>query len=57
LPRAESRGLELEIAGPDALTAETWALLRPDLEPPRDRYAPGLALDRLAAVLDELEAL
>jgi len=54
---ADRHGLDLDTAGPDVLTADTWALLRPDLEPPRDRHASGLPLARLAAVIDELEAM
>ena len=54
---AERRGLELDEAGPDVLTAETWALLRPDREPPRDRHGPGMPVARLAVILDELESI
>jgi hypothetical protein len=54
---AERHGLELDTAGPDALTADTWALLRPDRDPPRDRHAVGMPLGRLDAVLEEIEAI
>jgi hypothetical protein len=54
---AERHGLELDAAGPDVLTADTWALLRPDREPPRDRHAVGMPLGRLDTVLTEIEAL
>jgi hypothetical protein len=54
---AERQGLELDAAGPDVLTADTWALLRPDREPPRDRHAIGMPLGRLEAVLTEIEAI
>ena len=54
---AERRGLELDRAGPDVLTADTWALLRPDREPPRDRHAHGMPVAQLAVVLDELESI
>ena len=54
---SERRGLELDEAGPDVLTAATWALLRPDREPPRDRHGPGMPVARLAVILDELESL
>jgi len=54
---ADRHGVELDAAGPDVLTADTWALLRPDREPPRDRHGVGIPLDRLAAIVDELEAL
>jgi hypothetical protein len=54
---AERHGLELDAAGPDVLTAHTWALLRPDREPPRDRHAAGMPLGALDAVLTEIEAI
>jgi len=54
---ADRRGHDLDAAGPDVLTADTWALLRPDRQPPRDRHAAGIPLDRLTRLLDELETL
>jgi hypothetical protein len=54
---AERHGLDLDEAGPDVLTADTWALLRPDREPPRDRHAIGMPLARLDVVLAEIEAI
>jgi hypothetical protein len=54
---SERRGLELDAAGPEALSAETWALLRPDREPPRDRHAVGMKLADLERVIAELESL
>lgn len=54
---AERHALELDSAGPDVLTAATWAVLRPDREAPRDRHAAGIPLERLSRLLDELEAL
>ena len=54
---AERHGLDLDAAGPDVLTAETWAVLRSDREAPRDRHAAGIPLARLSSLLDELEAL
>jgi len=54
---AERHGLELDAAGPDVLTADTWALLRPDREPPRDRHAVGMPPSALDAVLTEIEAI
>jgi hypothetical protein len=39
------------------LGEETWELVRPDLEPPSDRFGPGIAPARLDRVLDALEAL
>jgi len=54
---SEHQGVELDAAGPDVLTAETWALLRPDREPPRDRHAIGIPLARLEVVIAEIEAI
>jgi hypothetical protein len=54
---ADRHGLDLDVAGPDVLTADTWALLRPDREPPRDRHAIGIPLTRLETVLAEIEAI
>jgi hypothetical protein len=54
---ADHHAVDLDCAGPDVLTADTWAVLRPDREPPRDRHAQGIPLRRLARLLDELEAL
>jgi hypothetical protein len=54
---AEGHALELDAAGPDVLTADTWAVLRPDREAPHDRHAAGIPLERLSRLLDELEAL
>ena len=51
------QGVELDEAGPDVLTANTWALLRPDREPPRDRHAIGMPLARLDDVITELEQI
>jgi hypothetical protein len=54
---ADHGGAELDASGPDVLTADTWALLRPDREPPHDRHAIGIPLARLETVIAELEAL
>jgi hypothetical protein len=54
---AEHHGVDLDAAGPDVLTADTWALLRLDREPPRDRHAIGIPLARLEAVIAEIEAI
>jgi hypothetical protein len=40
-----------------ALGEETWDLVRPDLPPPADRLARGVDPERLARVVDTLEAL
>lgn len=34
-----------------------WELLRPDREPPEDRFAPGIRLDDLRACLQDLERI
>ena len=39
------------------LGEETWELVRPDLEPPTNRFGPGIEPARLGRVLDALEAL
>jgi hypothetical protein len=54
---SDRHGLELDLAGPDALTAATWGLLRPDREPPRERHGVGIPLAALEAVVAELEAI
>ncbi len=57
---ASRRGVELATR-PDAarslLGEETWALVRPDAEPPAQRSAPGLPLAGLRTVVDSLERL
>jgi hypothetical protein len=53
----DRQGLVLDETGPDVLTAETWALLRPDREAPSDRHATGIPLARLGAIISELESL
>jgi hypothetical protein len=40
-----------------AVSAETWALIAPDVPAPADRSARGVPLRRIRAVLDELERL
>jgi hypothetical protein len=54
---SDRQGLELDLAGPDVLTADTWALLRPDREAPRDRHGLGIPLPALEAIVAELEAI
>jgi hypothetical protein len=54
---AERHGLDLDACGPDIFHADTWALLRPDREPPRDRHAAGIPPARLDAVLTEIESI
>lgn len=57
---ASRRGVDLATQ-PDAarrlLGEETWALVRPGVEPPSDRTAPGLEVARLRAVVTSLEQL
>lgn len=55
---ATRRGLALDAASPEAaavLGDEVWEIVRPDRVPPHDRFATGLPLARLRAVLDRLE--
>lgn len=42
--------------GPDTL-GRWWDLLRPDREPPDDRFAPGIAVDDLRALVRDLERI
>lgn len=53
-------GVELDARPEQAretLGEEVWELVRPDREPPRDRYGPGLPARRLRAVVDVLERI
>ena len=57
---ASRRGVDLATQPESArrlLGEETWALVRPGVEPPADRSAPGLELARLRAVVTSLERL
>jgi hypothetical protein len=36
---------------------EAWAVVRPDLQPPRDRLATGPTVEDLRVLVDELEAI
>ena len=55
---AVERGIDLDSpAGRAALGDEAWELLRPDREPPDDRFAAGISPARLRALLDRLESL
>ncbi|HZQ16301.1 MAG TPA: hypothetical protein VFA82_05960 [Gaiellaceae bacterium] len=40
-----------------ATVGRWWELLRPDREPPEDRFAPGIREDDLRALVDELESM
>lgn len=57
---ASRRGVDLDTQ-PDAarrlLGEDVWALVRPGVEPPADRAAPGLELARLRTVVASLERL
>jgi hypothetical protein len=58
--RLRLRGVDLDASTGTAeslLGPEAWALVRPDLARPRDHDAPGLTLDRIAVVVDAVEAL
>lgn len=55
---ASRRGLRLD--SPEArelLGEELWELLRPEREPPGDRFAPGLSLAGQRAALDRIEKI
>jgi hypothetical protein len=43
-------------AGPDTL-GEWWPLLRPDREPPEDRFGSGITLNRLRALVHFLDTI
>ena len=53
----DRRGLVLDETGTDVLTADTWALLRPDREAPSDRHATGIPRAQLGPIISELESL
>lgn len=58
--RLRLRGVDLDAPGGAArslLGPEAWDLVRADLARPRDHDAPGLTLDRIAGVVDTVEAL
>ena len=57
---ASRRGLDLDAGGPAVqavLGDELWALVRPGVDPPDDRFAPGLPVPRLRAAVDTLERI
>jgi hypothetical protein len=47
---------EGRVAGPDTL-GRWWELLRPDREPPDDRFAPGIPADELRDMVHDLEKI
>jgi hypothetical protein len=57
---ATRRGADLDTGSAevrDALGEELWELVRPDREPPDDRFGPGLPLARLRVAVDRLERI
>lgn len=55
-----ARGLRLDAGSSEVqatLGAALWELVRPDREPPTERFAAGLPLDRIAAHVDTLERI
>jgi hypothetical protein len=50
-------GIDEDTAAGRHLGPTAWALLRPDREPPEDRWSPGPDPATIAATLDALEAL
>jgi hypothetical protein len=57
---AAQRGADLDRGSPDvreALGEELWDLVRPDREPPEDRFGPGFPLTRLRRALERLERI
>lgn len=57
---AEQRGADLDSGSPEvreALGEELWDLVRPDREPPGDRFGPGLPLARLRGAIERLERI
>jgi hypothetical protein len=57
---ATRRGVALDTGSPEVrglLGEELWQLVRPDREPPPDRFGPGLPLPALARALDRLETI
>jgi hypothetical protein len=58
--RLRLRGIELDSPTSPAssmLGPEAWDLVRPERPRPRDHDAPGMTLERIAAVVDEIESL
>ena len=57
---AARRGIDLD-ANPDAarrvLGEDAWQIVRGDLEPPRERFAPGLDIGSLRLAVASLEGL
>ena len=57
---ADRRGLRLDTGGPEveaALGDELWELVRPDREPPKERFAPDVDRATLERAVARLEAI
>jgi hypothetical protein len=57
---ASRRGLDLDtggLAAREVLGEDVWRLVRPGVELPDDRFAPGLPIPALRAALDTLERI
>jgi hypothetical protein len=57
---ADRRGLRLDAGGPkveEALGDELWALVRPDREPPAERFMPDVDRETLGRAVERLESL
>jgi hypothetical protein len=57
---ADRRGLRLDSGDAhvrEALGVELWELVRPEREQPAERFGQGIEVERLARVVDRLEAL
>jgi hypothetical protein len=54
------RGVDLESSparAEELLGPENWELVRPDREPPDDRTAPGVPIETIERIVDDLERL
>jgi hypothetical protein len=57
---AARRGIDLDLDRESArrvLGEEAWEIVRPDREPPADRFGPGIDLPTLRAAVSALEAI
>lgn len=57
---ADRRGLRLDAGGAqveEALGAELWELVRPDREPPKERFMPDVDRETLRRAVERLESL
>ena len=54
------RGIDLEVqpeAAREVLGDDAWALLRPDLEPPANRFGKGISPAKIRALVEAVEAI